>query len=184
MKYNIILADPPWTYQDKNCNGACLRHYKTMSLKEIKELPIKELAYKDSVLFIWITYPMLREGLEVIKSWGFKYKTIAFQWIKLNKNNRKPFYGLGRWTRGNTEACFLATKGKPKRINRDVFQIIKSPRREHSRKPIEQYKLIEQLMGNLPRVELFARERIQGWDAWGDELPNSIQLRLKELSSK
>lgn len=106
---------------------------------------------------------------------GFIYKSIAFQWIKLNKKNGKPFYGLGRWTRGNTEPCLIAVKGKPKRISNSVFQLIQSPIREHSRKPdIVRSKIVE-LIGNYPRIELFARQKIKGWDSWGDEVPKEEQ---------
>lgn len=119
---------------------------------------------------------MLKECLEVIEAWGFKYKTIAFQWVKLNKKNGKPFYGLGRWTRGNTECCLLATKGKPKRISNSVFQLIQTPIEGHSKKPaIVRDKIIE-LMGNLPRVELFARQKVKGWKSWGDEIKSDISL--------
>lgn len=103
-KYDVIYADPPWRYQDKKCNGACALHYDTMKIQDIKDLPVKELAAKDCVIFMWITYPMLKEGIELMEAWGFKYKTIGFQWIKLNKKNGQKFFGLGRWTRGNTEA--------------------------------------------------------------------------------
>jgi N6-adenosine-specific RNA methylase IME4 len=176
-KYSIIYADPAWSYSDKNCNGACLKHYKTMTLQEIKDLPIKDMSAKDCVLFIWITYPMLKEGLEVIESWGFKYKSIGFQWIKLNKKNNKEFYGLGRWTRGNTEACFIATKGKPKRINNSVFQIIKEPIGRHSEKPHKVREEIVKLIGNLPRIELFSRNRVEGWDSWGNETDKFEEIK-------
>jgi site-specific DNA-methyltransferase (adenine-specific) len=177
-KYQIILADPPWQYQDKNCNGACAGHYSTMSIKEICALPIKELADKDCVLFLWATYPMLPEALQVIKAWGFKYKTIAFQWVKKNRTGQGYFYGLGRWTRGNTEPCLLAVKGLPSRINNAVFQIIEAPIRGHSQKPIVQYSLIESLIGKLPRVELFARASWVGWDVWGNQTQNNSQSAL------
>ena len=99
--------------------------------------------------------------------------------IKLNKSGKGEFYGLGRWTRGNTEPCFIAVKGKPKRVSASVFQIIKSKLNGHSRKPnIVRNKIIE-LIGDLPRIELFARERIEGWDAWGNEVPNEEQKELK-----
>ena len=184
-KYSIIYADPPWSYQDKNCNGACLKHYKTMSLDEICQLPINKISDTNCVLFLWATYPLLPEALKVIESWGFKYKSIAFQWIKLNKKDRKPFYGLGRWTRGNTEPCLIATKGKPKRIANNVFQLIQAPIGRHSQKPdIVRHKIIE-LMGNdLERIELFARKeedylwggKKTGWDVWGNEVESDIQL--------
>lgn len=168
-KYNIIYADPPWSYKDKKCNGNCEAHYSTMSIEDICNLPIDKLAEKDSVLFLWVTYPMLQEGLKVIKAWGFKYKTIGFQWIKQNKSGKGFFFGLGRWTRGNTECCLIAVKGKPKRKSNCVSQLILSPLQIHSKKPdIVREKIVE-LIGDLPRVELFAREHIEGWDCWGNE---------------
>ena len=178
-KYKIIYADPPWKYNDEGCQGTATNHYQTMRNKDICNLPIKELADKDCVLFIWGTYPKLPEVLEVIKAWGFEYKSIGFQWIKLNKSGIGKFYGLGRWTRGNTEPCFIAVKGKPKRVSASVFQIIKSKLNGHSRKPnIVRNKIIE-LIGDLPRIELFAREKVEGWDAWGNEVPNEEQKELE-----
>lgn len=179
-KYKIIYADPPWKYQDKGCNGNCESHYRTMDIKQICELPVKNITDKDCVLFLWTTYPMLRESLQVIESWGFTYKSIAFQWIKRNKKNGRLFFGLGRWTRGNTEPCLLAVKGKPKRVANDVFQIIESKIGEHSQKPNETYIKISQLMGNLPRIELFARTKREGWDVWGNEVPKEEQRLLKK----
>ncbi len=175
-KYSIIYADPPWCYSDKNCSGAAGEHYDTMHLSDICALPLQGICAKDCVLFIWVTYPMLAEGLKVIESWGFRYKTIAFQWIKLNKRNLQPFYGLGRWTRGNTEPCLLAVKGKPHRVSSSVFQLIRTPIEGHSKKPDLARKKIIELMGDLPRVELFARERTSGWDAWGNEVESDIVL--------
>ena len=177
-KYQIIYADPPWKYADKGCNGNCEDHYLTMNIQQICELPIKEITDKNCVLFIWVTYPMLKEGFKVIDSWGFEYKSIAFQWIKLNKSGKGYFYGLGRWTRGNTECCLLAVKGKPKRLSNSVSQLIISSLRGHSRKPDETYRLIEKLMGKLPRIELFARHKREGWDAWGNQVPKYTQKLL------
>jgi len=174
MKYKIIYADPPWKYQDKGCNGNCEQHYNTMSIEELKKLPIKDITDDNCVLFMWATYPMLNEALELIKSWGFKYKTIAFQWIKTTKHG-KYFYGLGRWTRGNTEPCLLAVKGKPKRIRKDVFQLVFSEINGHSKKPNEVRNKIVDLIGDEPRIELFARERFDGWDCYGDQLSDTIQ---------
>lgn len=134
-KYSIIYADPPWRYNDKNCNGACEQHYGTMNILDIQKLPISKISDKDCVLFLWATYPMLREALSVIEAWGFKYKTIGFQWIKQNKSGKGYFFGLGRWTRGNTECCLIATKGKPKRVSNSVSQLIIEPLTRHSEKP-------------------------------------------------
>ena len=170
-KYSVIYADPPWSYQDKGCNGNCEAHYSTMSIKDICALPVKDISDENCVLFLWATYPMLCEALTVIDSWGFKYKSIAFQWIKLNKKNGQPFYGLGRWTRGNTEPCLIAVKGKPSRISKSVFQLIQTPIEGHSKKPAIVRDRIVELIGPVPRIELFARQTSPGWDSWGNEIP-------------
>ena len=170
-KYNIIYADPPWSYQDKALAGnrGAVCKYSVMNIDEIKSLPVKDLADDDCILFMWVTYPKLNECFEVIKSWGFEYKTVAFTWVKKYKNGDN-FMGMGRWTRANAEICMLSTKGKPKRISASVRQIIESIPERHSKKPnIIRDKIIE-LCGDLPRIELFARERINGWDAWGNEI--------------
>lgn len=169
-KYNIIYADPPWSYKDKKCNGACEFHYETMNINDICQLPISQISAEDSVLFLWVTYPMLQEAMQLINAWGFKYKTIGFQWVKQNKSGNGFFFGLGRWTRGNTECCLIATKGKPKRVNNSVGQLIISPLQAHSKKPDETREKIIELMGNLPRIELFARQYTDGWDCWGNEV--------------
>lgn len=177
-KYKIIYADPPWKYDDEGCQGTAINHYNTMSNEEICKLPVKDLADEDCILFIWGTYPKLPEVLEVIKAWGFEYKSIGFQWIKKNKQDGKYFYGLDRWTRGNTEPCFIAIKGKPKRVSESIFQLIESPLREHSRKPdIVRQKIIE-LVGDLSRIELFSRQKIEGWDSFGNEGQDETQKML------
>ena len=183
-KYNIIYADPPWRYSNKACHGACENHYSTMSIKDICNLPISTLADKDCILFLWTTYPMLQEAIQVINAWGFKYKTIGFQWVKLNKNvknvlflqERNLFFGLGNWTRGNTEPCLIATKGKPHRLKNNISQIILEPIGRHSQKPdIVKDKIID-LVGDLPRIELFARQKSNGWDVWGNEVESDITI--------
>jgi site-specific DNA-methyltransferase (adenine-specific) len=120
---------------------------------------------------MWAAFPMLREALEVIEAWGFTYKTVAFNWVKQNKTGAGLFWGLGNWTRSNSEICLLAVKGKPKRMSARVHSVILSPIQQHSRKPAETRDRIVELMGDLPRIELFAREAAPGWDAWGDEAP-------------
>lgn len=169
-KYDIIYADPPWRYNDRRCNGACENHYETMKIKDICDLPVKNLRSDNCVLFLWTTYPMLQEAFKLIETWGFKYKTIGFQWIKQNKSGNGYFFGLGRWTRGNSECCLIATKGKPKRINNSVSQLIVSPIQSHSKKPDETREKIVELMGDLSRIELFARQSTKGWDVWGNEV--------------
>lgn len=174
-KYSVIYADPPWRYQDRRCNGACEHHYNTMKIQDICNLPVQEIAEKDCTLFLWVTYPMLREGLQLIESWGFKYKTIGFQWVKQNRSGNGFFFGLGRWTRGNTECCLIATKGKPKRVNNSVSQLVVEPLRLHSQKPDTVRERIVDLMGDLPRIELFARQKADGWDCWGNEAPEESE---------
>ena len=178
-KYKVILADPPWQYDDAGCSGCAADQYTTMDNDEICALPVWNIAAEDAVLFLWATYPKLKEAFDVIAAWGFTYKSIAFQWIKKNRNGIGNFYGLGRWTRGHTEPCLLATQGKPARINSSVFQIIQTPIRQHSQKPDEQYVKIEKLMGDLPRIELFARNRRVGWDSWGKERSDTVQQVLR-----
>ena len=168
-KYQIIYADPPWRYDNRKARGGTEKHYQTMSLEDICKLPVSEIAADNCVLFMWTTYPMLPEALKLIDEWGFKYKTIGFQWIKLNKSGKGKFFGLGRWTRGNTEPCLIAIKGKPKRINNSISQIIEYPIAEHSKKPGIVRKKIVSLVGDLPRIELFARQTPTGWDYWGNE---------------
>lgn len=171
-KYNIIYADPPWSYKDKALTGnrgACCK-YNVMNIDDIANLPIKDITKKDSVLFMWVTMPKINECFKVIESWGFTYKTCAFTWIKQNKKSDSLFWGMGRWTRANAEVCLIATKGKPTRKSAKVHSIIVSKIREHSRKPDEARERIVELLGDLPRIELFARQEVEGWDCWGDEV--------------
>lgn len=145
--------------------------YPTMSPRELHALRpcIDGWAARDCALFLWATPPALPEALQLVSAWGFSYKTFGFTWIKTTKNGGL-FFGMGHYTRSNAEVCFLATRGKPKVQARDVPQVIMAPRREHSRKPDEQYERIERLYGG-PYLELFARQRREGWDVWGDEAP-------------
>ena len=173
-KYGIIYADPPWSYKDKALagkRGACCK-YPVMTLEDICNLPINNIAADDCVLFLWVTMPKLDECFEVIKSWGFKYKTCAFTWIKTYKKCGKPFMGMGRWTRANAEICLLATKGDPKRVSANVQSVVISPVEEHSKKPDCVRERITCLIGgNIPKIELFARQAADGWDCWGNEAP-------------
>lgn len=147
-----------------------------MSINDICTLPIKEISDKDCVLFMWMTFPTLKEGMKVIEEWGFKYKTVAFVWVKQNRKTPSLFWGLGFWTRANAEICILATKGKPKRISAKVHQVVVSPIEEHSKKPDEVRKRIVELLGDIPRIELFARQKADSWDTWGNEVSCDINL--------
>ena len=146
-----------------------------MSIDELCALPVAELAAKDSALFMWATFPQLPEALRLIRAWGFTYKSVAFVWLKKNKKADSWFYGLGFWTRANAEVCLLATKGHPKRQAADIHQFIISPIEAHSKKPDEARDKIVSLMGDLPRVELFARQTPPGWDVWGNEVEPTIR---------
>lgn len=169
-RYQIIYADPAWEYDDKalagNRGAGC--KYDLMNIEDIKTMKIQDLADDNCILFLWVTYPKLQEGLDVIKAWGFEYKTVAFTWVKTNGNGTF-FMGMGRWTRANAEICLLATKGKPKRLDAGISQIIKTQYTEHSKKPDIVRQKIIQLIGDLPRIELFARTKIHGWDTWGND---------------
>ena len=190
--YGAILADPPWRFATWNKAEAvpkCRRigspgygnissayHYTTMTNAEICALPVGELAAEDCVLFLWTSWPQLEDALKVITAWGFKFKTAGFVWAKAHAGQLELFeqaipdqIGMGYWTRANTEACLLATRGKPKRLDAGVRQAIIEPRREHSRKPDCVHGRIERLVAG-PYLELFARARRPGWDAWGNEL--------------
>ena len=170
-KYNIIYADPPWNFKVWSDKGAAKSpKYDIMTIDDIKKLPIKDIADKNCILFIWVTYPLLKEGIETIESWNFNYKTCGFSWIKKNKKADSLFWGLGYWTRANNEICLLATKGKPKRVSRGVHQVLMDKIREHSRKPDCVRDRIVELCGDLPRIELFARQRTKGWDVYGNEV--------------
>ena len=160
-KYPVIYADPPWQYRvysKKGLGRSAESHYPTMGIEEIRALPVAELAAKDCALFLWVTVPCLLEGLSVLQAWGFQYKTVAFVWIKQNKKADSLFWGMGYWTRSNAEFCILATKGSPKRQSASVHQVILSHIEEHSKKPQEARERIVQLMGDVPRIELFARQ--------------------------
>ena len=180
-KYGAILADPPWSFRAWSGDTLASRkydvaaqHYSTMSFDEIAALPVADMAAEDCALFCWVVWPSLPEALGVIEKWGFAYKTCAFAWFKGNTlplfpDDFRDKMGLGYWTRANSECCLLATRGKPKRLNADVRQVIQAPLREHSRKPDEIYGRIERLVEG-PYLEMFARQTRDGWDAWGNEV--------------
>ena len=184
-KYQIIYSDPPWQFKnysdawhDKHKESKWVgKQYGCMSLNDIERLPISDIADKDCVLLLWTTYPSLEKAFGVIKAWGFKYKTCAFTWVKKNKKANSWFWGMGFWTRSNAEICLLATKGSPKRVSMAVHSVVDSRIEKHSKKPDEVRTRIVKLMGNLPRIELFARQKTDGWDVWGNEVESDIELQ-------
>lgn len=179
-RFKVLYADPPWSYNDKKPRGGAEHHYRTMNTGELAALSVNgrhvsDLASPDCALFLWATWPLLPDAISVIEGWGFEYKTCAFTWVKTTKTG-DPFFGLGRYTRGNTEVCLLGTRGKVARASASVRQVmideqtVFAQRGRHSAKPPEIRDRIVQLLGDVPRIELFARERVQGWEAWGDQL--------------
>ena len=187
--YNIIYADPPWSYNKRNnkntkFGGGAMGHYPTLSFDDIYKLPINELSDDNCVMLLWVTFPKLIQCIKTFEHWGFKYKTIAFNWVKLNKKNRKPFFGVGYYTKSNTEVCLLGVKGKMKPISNYVSSIVIEPREEHSKKPLIIKDKIVELFGDIPRIELFAREKSKGWDVWGDEVCSDIKIGEEDGSSK
>lgn len=171
-KYDVIYADPPWQYKDKTPpQGGAEAHYRTMPIHDIMKLPVSDICNDDCVLFLWATYPLLPDAFKLIEAWGFIYKTIGFQWVKKNKKADTFFFGLGRWTRGNTECCLIATRGKPKRESASVSQLVVERITRHSAKPPVVRDKISELMGcDKSKIELFAREYTDGWDVWGNEV--------------
>ncbi|MCX8580117.1 DNA methyltransferase [Gilliamella sp. B3482] len=201
-KYNLIYADPPWQYSNQSTRAATKNHYPTMTFQELKSLNIKSIADNNSILIMWYTSAFARQADALASHWGFEVKTMKlFTWVKLNKNyhqnitkqlkqhgcmnsedvfnliNDQLRFGLGNYTRANSEDCLIAVRGKGiQRINKSVSQIILAPIGAHSAKPQEARDRIVQLYGNVPRVELFARQNVNGWDAWGNECINDIEL--------
>ena len=173
-KYQIIYADPPYEYSNsgstKNSRGNAKQFYKTMPVNEIKKIPVEKIADDNCWLFLWTTYPQIQNGLDVLRAWGFGYKTVAFTWIKKTVH-MKDFVGMGFYTRANPEIVLLGLKGKVHPINKTVRNIVYSQIQEHSKKPDIVRDKIIQLCGDLSRIELFARQKIPKWDCWGDD-PN------------
>jgi N6-adenosine-specific RNA methylase IME4 len=192
MPYSVIYADPPWkfeTYSEKGKGRSAEAWYDCMNLEDIKSFPVQKWCAEDCVLLLWTTDPFLRKSFEVIDSWGFEYKTVGFVWAKcayaqgaLENPYNWPI-GTGYWTRANPEYCLLATRGSPHRLNSDVRELVIAPRREHSRKPDEMYGLIERLCTG-PYLELFARNRREGWDSIGLETDSGPNTTRRWSSAK
>lgn len=183
-KYKTILADPPWNYGIDHWKYSAEKNYPTMTVKDICTLPVSSVADDDSVLLLWCTWPQLREGLEVMQSWGFQYVT-GFPWVKVTDVSRnlwneleiKVQYGVGYWSRGCTEFVMIGKRGhaKPPDMN---FVGLLSPNLYHSRKPDDIYEYAESLQP--PYLELFARRTRPGWDVFGNQVENSIELSATE----
>ncbi len=178
--FTVLYADPPWAYRVEGGRGAADKHYGTMKLGELCMLPIEELAAPDAVLFMWATWPTLPDAFGLMRAWGFEFKTCAFSWHKVNKiATDTSFVGLGHWTRANSEPCLLGIRGKPQRVSKAVQQVISAPIGEHSAKPAETRTRILELMGDVPAIELFAREPSPGFECWGNEVNASVTLEYR-----
>lgn len=184
QRYGAVLVDPPWKYKAWSAKGtgrSAEQHYSTMDIDELCELPIANVMLPDSVLFMWVTWPTIQDGFRLIQAWGFTFKTCAFCWVKADARQRELFTAeikadmkLGHWTRSNSEACLLATRGSPKRQSASVRQGIIEPGRQHSRKPDCVYERIEQLVPG-PYLEIFARNRRVGWTSLGNQIDKFVE---------
>jgi N6-adenosine-specific RNA methylase IME4 len=199
-----LLADPPWHYNNRRAirkDGKAARigygagsFYQTMSAAEIRELQVGRLAADNSALLLWATWPTLPDAMRVISAWGFRFVTCGFLWVKSTLKSGQPWFGVGYYSKSNSEPCLLAVRGRMKPASNSVSQIVYEPHPRdeagkiiHSRKPAIVREKIVELFGDVPRVELFAREQAPGWAAWGDQIPTEIdipqQLLLGRISA-
>lgn len=182
-KYNVIYCDPPWEYKESggktNARGLAKQQYPTMATKDICEIPVREISTDDAICFMWATFPKIDQALKVMEAWGFTYKTAAFVWVKKNKKTPSNFWGMGAYTRANAEVCLMGiskhTKAKQQVIDNGVHQIIESAIQKHSKKPDETKDRIVRLLGDVPKIELFARQKTDGWDVWGNEVESETE---------
>lgn len=171
VRFRTVVADPPWSYDNKSTGGSlrsgASQVYRTMRLGEIKRLPVTEIVAEDAALFLWATVPLLDEAIEVLRAWGFQYKTALF-WDKVR-------YGMGFWFRGQVEVCLVGVRGKCPPFRCQQRNIIVEQSERHSRKPDRFWELIEPI-AMTPRVELFAREERPGWNRWGNEVASTVTI--------
>lgn len=174
--FSTILADPPWRFANRTGKIAPehkrLSRYTTLKLKEIKEIPVADVCDKNSHLYLWVPNALLSEGLEIMKNWGFTYKTNLI-WHKIRKDGGPDGRGVGFYFRNTTEIILFGIKGKMRTLQpgRSQVNIIRTRKREHSRKPDELYDIIEACSPG-PYLELFARGERKGWSLWGNEIEN------------
>ena len=186
-KYNVIYADPAWKYnrgvhqetfpKRKQIRTERELPYDTMTIEQMKGLNIKQISESDCACFMWVTDSHLKQGIELLESWGFKYKTIVFIWKKItNKGNTCAT--VGAWTTKNCEICLLGTKGNmlKHKVSNNTFQLIEAERTINSKKPNEIRDRINQIFPNVSKIELFARENQEGWDVWGNEVVSDVVL--------
>lgn len=184
-KYRVILADPPWpfeTYSDKGKGRSAEKHYSTMTLQDICNMPIADLSEDNAALFLWGIWPRIFDANKVGQAWGFTYRSLAWEWIKLTRSGDVRM-GLGYYTRSNCEPCLLFVKGSMPVSDRSIRNVMVTYYTKHSQKPLEQYDRIERLYPTGNRLELFAREKQPGWDVWGNQVQSDIILDgYKEFS--
>lgn len=178
--YSIIYADPCWDYagreQHNNVkkNKSVINHYPTMTLEDLKKLNVDSICEKDCLLFMWSSSPHLGQAIELMKAWGFSYKTIAFVWDKQKVNP-------GYYTMSQCEICIVGKKGKipsPRGL-RNIRQFLSEERGRHSAKPVEIRNRIVEMFPNHKRLEMFSREKVDGWDCWGNEVDNSVVIHQR-----
>jgi N6-adenosine-specific RNA methylase IME4 len=187
-RYAIVYADPPWDYPESGTGTRVIASkYPLLPIEHIRSLPVSEIVEDDAYLFLWVTFPRLADGLTVFEPWGFRYKTVAFTWIKTNKrqcldqtsfipSDPDLFQGMGSYTRSNAEVCLLGIRGNPRPVSHSVHSVIIATIGRHSAKPAETRKRIIELCGDLPRIELFARNTPEGWHVWGNEIPDHVAV--------
>lgn len=182
MKYNVIYVDPPWSFNSKNTGGnmnsGALAKYPTMTMQDMKDLKVGDLAADNCLLVMWYVSSQPQEALDLVNAWGFKLRNMnGFVWNKKTVKGN-PFYGMGFYTRAGSEMALFATRGKPSAIVKDhsVRQVIDAVNRKHSEKPDEFRQAIVKMCGDVPRVELFARQTFDGWDSWGNEVKTELEL--------
>ncbi len=189
-KYKIIYADPPWSYRKSKGRGVAQNHYQTMKDQDLRNFDFKSIVDDDCALICWVVFPKISECISIIEGWGFEIKTLFASWIKTNPRQHLKqksflptdfidrFTGLGYYTRQNCEVCLLATKGNMYQYvkRKDISSVVIEPIEGHSKKPDKVRQMIVDLFGDLPRIELFAREKAKGWDVFGNEVKESIKL--------
>ncbi len=174
-RFPVIQADLPWKYRDEGKSGkrGASQQYQTMELMDLINMPIERITAKNCALFLWATDPMMPEAITIMKAWGFTFKRVAFVWIKMTKDMKKPRMNLGRWTRSNAEFVLLGTKGSPKVLDHGVNQVVLTPQLPHSVKPMEVQDRIDRLFGEKKSIELFARnvkKKKKNWTYYGDQI--------------
>jgi N6-adenosine-specific RNA methylase IME4 len=187
-KYKIIYADPPWQFSNKKTGGSmksgAASHYLTTGIDGLKALDVNSIADDDCTLIMWWVGAMPQEAIDLVNAWGFKLKNMnGFVWNKLTAKGN-PFFGMGFRTRAGSESAIIATKGKPKVLSRSVRAVHSYPVSKHSKKPLEFRDHIVEVCGDLPRLEMFARESAQGWDVFGNEAPNSIEVKHQKKAAQ